>query len=342
MSAEKVVRLETGKVYEQIEKFLKKKERKSQNTAKSYEIDIKKFFKIVKNKELPFLNESDVKITLDDIEDYIEYLHDHTELNNKTINRRVTSVKELLRYLKLKKLVEDIDFLEFIERLPESENKIGILTVEETKEMAMLAKLTERNLKNIKYSLIRFALDTGIRRSALLSIKWSDFEKLENGKIILRTIDKGNKLVKKEIGLKLYEELKLLRVTHQKDEKVFKISIDAVNEMIPRLVKKMGLPPERNISFHSIRKCCINFSYKKTGDIMEAKKVAGHANLNTTAIYINEEDYGSTGIISSEDLDEFLFEKVSHHDLLQAIRELKSVKLLLNLKLQENKNKQIN
>lgn len=338
MGAEKIVRLETGKVYKQIEMFLKRKSYKSENTSKSYETDIKKFFKTIKDKELHFLNEEDVQITLDDVENYIEYLHDQTELSNKTINRGVSSVKQLLKYLNSKDLVNNVTFLDNIDRLPEEDNRHGILTVSEVLEMANLARTKERNKKEIKYYFILFALDTAIRKSAILGIKFSDFEVRETGDVVLKVTDKGNKHFRKTISMDFWNQLQTLKKTNNPNERVFDISKDAIDESFIRLRKLMNFPDERGIVFHSIRKASISFAYRLTNDILEAKRTAGHSNVNTTLLYIEEQDYNAAigAVSSSQNLDMELFEKVSHEELLEAIRELKSdARLLLNLKLQE-------
>jgi integrase len=338
MGAEKIVRLETGIVYKQIELFLKKKSYKSENTSNSYLRDIQKFFRTVRDKELQFLTVEDVNINLDIMEEYIATLVDQGTLNNKSINRNIVSVKELMRYLKQKKLVNDIEYINHLDRLPEVENKIGILTVSEALQLAELAT-EERNLGTIKHYLILFALDTGIRRSAILDLRWSDFEEVENdGHVIIRGVDKGNKSFKKSISTSFYNQLKAnLKTSDDTNEKVFKISKDAIDSMLNRLTEKMSIDPSRRISFHSLRKCAVTFAYRLTNDILEAKRVAGHSNINNTLLYVEEMEFGAIGAVSSsQSLDMKLFEKVDHETLLAAIRELKSdTKLLLNLKLQE-------
>jgi integrase len=268
------------------------------------------------------------------MEDYIVYMSENGSLNNKTINRSVTSVKEVLRYLKLKKLTNDIDFLDHIERLPENDNRYGVLSVDEVLRMAELARTKERNLKEVKYYLILFALDTCLRKQAILNLKWSDFEVREDF-VIVNAIDKGNKSFRKQISKEFYEELTTLRKTD--DVRVFPISKDAVDEMIPRLRKLMNLSEERGIVFHSIRKAGVTFQYRLTNDLLQAQKAAGHSNISTTMLYIQEEDYSLTGAISSKNVDETLFEKVTHEELITALKDMnrKDILHLLNIKLQE-------
>jgi integrase/recombinase XerD len=337
---EKILKLNNaGEVFKQIEMFLKKKSFRSENTAISYKKDIQRFFRIVREKELQFLTIEDVQLNLDDMDEYISYLVDQKELSNKTINHSVVSVRELLRYLKQKKIVEDVDYLNFIDRLPEvNSNSYGILTVDEVLKMAELAK-TERNLKMVKHYLILFALDTGLRRNSILNVTFGDFEVIGET-VTVKAIDKGGKFFKKSISKDFYEQLLTLRKDeNDNNEKLFKISLDAVDSMLPRLVEKMNINKDRNITFHSIRKCAVSFSYKVTGDILAASKVAGHSSISTTQIYLETQEYGAIGAVSSsQNLNENLFNEVSHDELLEAISSLnKDYQLLLNLKLQDMK-----
>jgi integrase len=329
-----VTRLNTeiNEVYEQIQMFLRKKGLKSDKTATSYEKDIKDFFKVVRDKDINELNKDDIQVTLDDFDRFILEMVDTEKYENATINRKVNAVRSLLKYLAAKKLVDDISYFSEIERLPENIKGYGILTVDEVKMLAKLA-LQEREKKMIKHCLIRFALDTRIRKSALLNLKWSDIEPIENGAII-KGIDKGNKFFKRRISQSLYNDLLSIKTDN---EKVFPIDRKTVDRMMKRLLKKMNIPEERHIVFHSIRKAGISFHYDYTKDPLSTMKAAGHSNFQTTLRYINDNDVEIMGVISMEDsMDNDLFRKVDHEVLIQAIEKLSfDHKIILNMKIKE-------
>src|SRR5690606_8192613 len=119
--------------------------------------------------------------------------------------------------------------------------------------------------------------------------------------------------------------------------KVFDISENSIQEMMNYLKEQMDFEDKRNIVFHSIRKCGVTFQYRISNDILQAKKAAGHSSLANTQIYVGETDYGVLGVISSKGkLDDELYKKVSHQELLSAIDSLnKDQRLLLNIKLKE-------
>lgn len=125
--------------------FFIKKEQKSVGTRKSYETDIRIFFQFIKNKDVKYLTRDDVNLTIDDFEDFINYHQKNEIYSNKTINGKVSAVKSLLKYLKVKKLIDDdLSYFSEITTLPEKRNSYGILTLDEVLKWAELA-LTEKH-----------------------------------------------------------------------------------------------------------------------------------------------------------------------------------------------------
>jgi len=323
---------EVNEIYEQIQMFLRKKGLKSEKTMINYEKDIKDFFKVVREKDINELNKNDIQVTLDDFDRFILEMVDTEKYENTSINRKVNAVRSLLKYLAAKKLVDDISYFSEIERLPENIKGYGVLTVEEVKELAQLA-LQEREKKFIKHYLILFALDTRIRKSALLNLKWTDFE-IKNEDVVIKGIDKGNKHFTRKISKQFYDKLLTIK---SNDERVFPMDRKTVDRMMKRLLKKMNIPEERYIVFHSIRKAGITFHYEYTKDPISTMKAAGHSQFQTTIRYINDNDVDIMGVISMSDtIDKDLYRKVEHEILLQAVDNLPvDYKIILNSKINE-------
>jgi integrase len=176
-------------------------------------------------------------------------------------------------------------------------------------------------------------LDSCIRKNALLNLKWSDFSERDEG-VMIKVTDKGNKEMRQLISHDFYKELLTIK---SDGDKVFDISSDSLNDTFKRLKSKMGISIDRNIVFHSIRKTGVTFRYRITGDILEAKRAANHSSVSTTQIYLENEDYGLIGAVSSKgNLDMELYKKVDQETLLQAISMCKKdLQLILNMKIQE-------
>jgi integrase len=338
LANEKVVKLDNTKIYDQIEKYLTKHSYNSNGTEIAYRHDIEMFFELMRKKQIQYLTREDVQLTLDDFEDFIESMHGAVDeegnrvYSNKTINRRISAMKGILRYLAGKKLVDDISFLELVESLPEQNNSYGVLEAHEVFKMAELA-LEEREKGQIKRILFLFALDTAIRKAAILNIKWSNFIEQEDG-VLVTVIDKGNKEMRQKISHDFYKELLTIK---GESEYVFDISEKSLDSTMKRLKIKMGIQDERNIVFHSIRKSAVTYRYRLTGDILEAQRSANHSNVSTTMLYLQHEDYGMIGAVSgSGNLDMELYKKVDKDVLIQAISQCKKdMQLILNMKINE-------
>lgn len=336
MIANKVAKINENMVYDQIIKFLRQKGYKSDNTKKAYEADIRLFFRLIKDKEkkseIEFLTIDDVQLTLDDFEDFIDIMMEEG-LSHSTINRKVASVKSLIKYLASKDIVNNINYLKLIPHLSRNEESFGVLEVNEVFEMAKLAYQTERELREQKRLLILFALDTCIRKSALLNLKWSNFIEREND-VLVQGVDKRNKKFRNIINKDFYEELLSIKSDSQK---VFTISKDSINDMMQRLKKIMNIPEERNIKFHSIRKAGVTFKYRITGDILEAQKAANHSSLATTQRYLNYENVGVLGAVSTlGNVDPDAYKKADYDTLIKALEACpKDVKYIVNVNIKK-------
>lgn len=337
--SEKVVSFGIGEVYQQIERFLDNKGYSSTNTGDTYRRGIKKFFEIVKQKRLEFLNKDDVQIEFEDFEDFVKYLSTNTELNNKTINNYVSSVAELLRYLHVKKInneiiVKDISCLASLKmvRLPENDNEYGVLTVEEVFDFANWSKENEKELEDIKYYFILFSLDTCIRKGAALNLKWDDLVVNEDH-VLVKAIEKGNKDFRGKISLDFYNEILKLKEKYN-SEKVFNISSSTLQLTLNRWKKARNIIENRNIVIHSVRKAGGTYHFRVTGDILQAKKILGHSNVSTTQKYLGTEDYGVVGVVSTGgNIDQDLYKNVDKETLIKAIENIKGYKTLINVEL---------
>jgi integrase len=332
MMGAEVIRLYDNRLYDDIQIFLREMEVESEHTRKAYETDIRQFFRLIKGKELEHLTLDDLQLRKNDVEQFKQILLDEGYAR-ASINRKMSALRSLLENLKANKWDIDTDFFVKVKWLKTFGNRRGVLEIHEVKEMARLALETEREKKEIKYYLILFALDTCMRKNALLNLRWSDFE-VHGDEVIINYIDKGNKEFNKEIARWFYDEL--LTIKQDNEERVFPISDQSIDDMMKRLRTIMNIPANRKITFHSIRAAGITFAYRVTnGDIIAAKEVAGHSNIQTTDRYIKRRNYGAVGAVSyTGNLDEELYTKVAHEQLLEAIKNCpKDVQLMVNIQL---------
>lgn len=320
-----------------IKKFIDKKSEKSKNTAISYMGDIVQFVKHVYNKDVEHVTQHDWnRLEEETVVAYFDTLYKQgtdgkKKYKNTTMNRKISSLKELIRYLKKNKVITgDISYFDTIEKYFDDTESIEAMPLDVAKQYAEHFLKTEKFKAYEKHCICLLAIDTGLRVSELLNLLHSQFV-LEIEYVIIRGRGKGNKKWIKKISYGLYE--KLLQIGN-KDGKVFNLSVKNVKDMMNRAKKELN-HENRNYSFHSFKKTAVTFGYRQTGDIMEAKRIANHSDLKTTQIYLEEEDYGMSGAISlGETINHNLYKLVDHMTLLEGLEHLRKDSLfLLNIAL---------
>lgn len=334
---------------EYINEFLLSKEQKSksEDTRATYTNSLKQTFKdIFGYDSLEYITKDDLEIL--DIDVLIKYFNKlYLERNgegkrnysNSTINNRMTAIRQLLKYLTARKVIkwEVLDFDSLLKSLPDDADEIEAMPFEVAQQFFHYFRNIEKSKSYEKWMLARMAVDTALRAKELLDLKWTQFY-VEKDYVLIKSDKenkgKGNKKFLDKISLELYYEL--LELKNGEKEKVFSISYRTVAKMMERANAHLKL--DRNYTFHSFKKTAVSSVYFNTGSITEAMKKGRHKNLNTTRRYIEDRDYGVTGVISlGNRLDTELYKKVSHEQLLETIEKMnKDFLYLLNLKLLES------
>ena len=313
-----VVKLNNNVVYEEFKGFINLAHH-SDHTKKTYETGIRDFFKIIKKKEIEFLTLEDLLIKKKDIEVFRTILKEQG-ISNNTINNKVAGLRMFYYELAGNDFDVKTEFFKSVKKLPDDANSYDPFTVEEVLNLAKFASEEKHNGK-VKSSFILFCLDTCIRKQAALNLTWSDFEVINNTEVKINAVDKGNKDFRAKIHYDFYQELLSIKGN---SKKVFEITLHSVNAMMPRLIQKLNVNPERNLAFHSIRKTGIEFKYRYTGDIKVAQKAANHSDAALTLkTYINDQDYGVLGAISKS--------KEGNGNVLQNLTKEEYLKLLANI-----------
>lgn len=339
MGLENVVKLHSSEVYDQIELFLRVKKSKgnSEDTWTAYNRDINEFFGY-KGKKTCHLTIDDLQLHMDDLVRYQLHLGD-SGFAPSSINRKISTIKQLYKKFYNAGFVKDLIAFNAIERLKQFDNSYGVLTVDEVFSMAdliMETKLRGKDRRLSKRNVILMSLDTCLRKSAILNIKWSDFN--INGDMVEFTAKDKNGVYNKQIKRSFYNQLLAMREFEgDTTDYVFNLHENTVDNMMGWLREEMELPESRNIVFHSIRKAGVTFQYRISNDILQAMESAGHKNVNTTQIYLKSRSYGNLGAVSNSiDEDMNLFRMLSHEDLLKSIDSLPTAeKMILISKIKE-------
>lgn len=343
VETQKVTQMRT-KAGRTIEQFLQECKKKSEDTEINYRGDIRRFLDIVYDKTIDTITFEELDCL--DFDIFTEYINkDFGKLSNNTINRHTSSIKELMRHLKKRGFVDpetggvhlaDIAYLDLITMMPDDSKRIEHMSKEVVMRYIDEAG-RERHNALAKQHIIMLAVDTALRLEDYLALEWSQLSPQEDG-VILTGYGKGNKRWIEKISHDVYKSLLELKVNQEMGEtKVFApLSRKNVTDMMTRFKSVLGYQ-DRRYSFHSFKKTAVTFAYRLTGDILEAMKKGKHSNVKTTMTYVEEVDYGITGMFSLGSHDDDLYKRVSHEELLAALDELnKDTLFLLNLKLKKN------
>lgn len=328
-----------------INEFLLEMKKRSNDTYKNYRCDINKLAKdMFGYKDFGYITKQDLEhMNLDSLIQYFNAcyqevdIHGNRKYSNSTINRRMSSLKSLLKYLtKRSKIDYPIqNMVGLLKSLPDESTQIDILSMEEA-ELIMEYFKDKCNNENLYYAA-KTSIDTALRANELITLEWNQFY-TQNDKVIVKSKGKikgkGNKDWEEEISLDFYNELLTLKVDDV--DKVFNISYSLIAKWMSRAIKDLGLN-DKNYTFHSFRKRSITNTYDLTNDIFAAQEKANHTNINTTQRYVGKKKYGMTGIYSLGDkVDKELYKKVDINTLIETIESLdKSFIHLLNMKLNE-------
>jgi integrase len=333
----KVENIKQDLIGKAVENFLQDKRSRSENTYKNYKIDINQFFNYLFNKEYQFIAFDELENIISD--DIIEYRNALVEAGkaNTTINRKITSVRKLFGYLEASNPNVRRAIFNVAEKLKENDrNGYGVLTWEEASTMIELAKeLKDGDRLSL---MIELAVKTCYRLRALIELTPSHiYQEEQNGQVyhVIKIIDKGEKH-EKPISDDMYN--RLMELVKEPNEHFFPYSVHTVGRRFQSLVTDMNLDERRNITFHSLKKCGINFVFDSTGNIMLAQKQGNHKSASTTmeSYLKHQTDYSKMPSYTMGDrIDLQPLESLTKEELIELIQKSSSGAQLELLRLSE-------
>ena len=288
--------------------------RTSSRTRIAYAYDLSVFFDFLK-KENPFFGKLDYRdirleyldrITVSDLEEYMEYLKyrfndNNQEVVNKErgIMRKIASLKSFYNYFyRTEKLTTNPVALVQLPKLHEKEiirldiDEVALLLdeVERGENLTDKQKEFHNRTKIRDLALLTLLLGTGIRVSECVGLDISDVD-FKNGGIHIHR--KGGKEVTVYFGVEVEEALRdymderlgieaepgsenALFLSLQKK----RISVRSVENLVKKYAKIVT--PLKKITPHKLRSTYGTNLYRETGDIYLVADVLGHADVNTT------------------------------------------------------------
>ena len=257
-------------------------------TIKAYRIDLTQFFSYVQSAEPE----------KETIEQYITDLH--KKYKQKTIKRKIASIKAFYSYLEEEELVEQNPFRKIKVKFKETIILPRIIPREEIEQLLNYIYASLSSLSGIQYkhslrdaAVIEVFFATGARVYEISNIRAENIN-LNSG--LIRIMGKGGK--ERYIQISNTAVLDILRKYYTENEPEIKKSgyffinnrgnrytEQSIRLMLKKYTLKAGI--QRKITPHMFRHSFATYLIEEGVDVSCVQQILGHSSIKTTQIYIH-------------------------------------------------------
>lgn len=257
-------------------------------TIKAYRIDLTQFFSYVQSAEPE----------KETIEQYITDLH--KKYKQKTIKRKIASIKAFYSYLEEEELVEQNPFRKIKVKFKETVILPRIIPREEIEQLLNYIYASLSSLSGIQYkhslrdaAVIEVFFATGARVYEISNIRAENIN-LNSG--LIRIMGKGGK--ERYIQISNTAVLDILRKYYAENEPEIKKSgyffinnrgnrytEQSIRLMLKKYTLKAGI--QRKITPHMFRHSFATYLIEEGVDVSCVQQILGHSSIKTTQIYIH-------------------------------------------------------
>lgn len=259
-----------------------------EKTLKAYRIDLRQFF--------DFCGSADP--CRDEIENYVTGLHGRYK--QKTVKRKLASVKAFYHYLEEEEIIEETPFRKIRVRFKEAFTLPRIIPREEIEKllnyMYTVSKSAACSMRRHwlrDMAVVEMFFATGARVYEISNIQKNNID-LSTG--LIRIDGKGDKERYIQIGDE--EVLALLRAYYMENvhdiersgcffvnDRGRRFTEQSIRGMLDRYAKGAGI--ERKITPHMFRHSLATYLIEEGVDISCVQQIFGHSSIRTTQIYIH-------------------------------------------------------
>ena len=272
-------------IIKRYEEYLEKELNYSANTIKSYLSDINDYQLYLEDYNIKYL-----KINRNNIRDYLKILDDN-KLTNKTIARKLTSLRMFYEYLLDIKLINN-NIFNNISNPKIEKNLPHYLNYNEIDDL--INNLPNESIFDIRNKLIiELLYSTGIRLDEITNLMLKNINKSDK---IIKVVGKGNKEREVYFGTDAYNSLneylnnaRSELLNNKTSEYLFinrfgnKLGGSSIYKVVRDSIKYIS--SKRKISPHTLRHTFATHLLNNGADIKSVQALLGHENINTTEIY---------------------------------------------------------
>jgi len=276
---------------DQVKKYLEYCEYRKEldwNTLKAYRIDLRQFFEFAQE-DVPEKSK---------IEGYIVELH--KKYKQKTIKRKIASIKAYYNYLEECEIIDDSPFRKIKVKFKEAAILPKIIPREEIETLLNYMHSCKKISKDNTYkywlrdiAVIETLFATGARVYEISNIRL-DCINLNTG--LIKIMGKGSK--ERYIQVASGEILDLLKQYYKHNSEAIKkcgfffvnswgnrYTEDSIRLMLKKYTKLAGI--DRNITPHMFRHSFATYLIEEGVDVSCVQRILGHSSIKTTQIYIH-------------------------------------------------------
>lgn len=281
-------KMDIQKIVQLYLEYCKYRKELDDKTLKAYRIDLRQYFEFF-SYSIPAKGE---------IEEFITDLH--KKYKQKTIKRKLASIKAFYNYLEEEEYIQENPFRKIKVKFKETIVLPRIIPREEIEHLLNFMYAYGEKTKETKYdfwlrdiAVVEIFFATGARVCEISNIK-PECINLNSGRI--RIMGKGNKERYIQIGDE--DVLNILRKYYEMNkEKIYKCGYFFVNQrgkrfseqsirlMLKRYTNLAGIG--RNITPHMFRHSFATYLIEEGVDISCVQQILGHNSIRTTQIYIH-------------------------------------------------------
>lgn len=261
--------------------FLKFEKNFSTHTIIAYENDLMEFADFIGEKSINDVNKNDIR-------SFLTFLSEK-ELQVKSIRRKISSVRSFFKFLMKENIITHNPCTGII--LPKLKKNIPEFIDANPILHYLSQNINEDDFESIRNHLIIDLLyQTGIRRSELYQLKWSDIDWYN---LNLKVLGKRNKERIIPFSLKLKSNLERYFFVLEKkgikkefmwiDEKSERLSSYQLYYIVKKEMSKITTQSKKHP--HILRHTFATHLLNNGADINAVKELLGHSNLKATEIY---------------------------------------------------------
>jgi integrase/recombinase XerD len=257
------------------------------NTQDSYRFDMQEFTNYLNKKKINNLED----IKEQDLINYLEYLKNEKKLQPRSIERHLTTLRSLYKYLVKNEIVKsditlNIDNMKLGRHLPD------VLSIEEVDNLLNIEIKSPYDIRT--KAMLEIMYSSGLRVSELVNLELSDIDVyndtiLINGKGSKERIVPIGDVAKKYLHDYLEIRNSLIKRKNGNPNKLFlnnhglPITRNGFNFLLNNILKEKGI--KKKVTPHTLRHSFATHMLDNGADLRTIQELLGHSDIVTTRIY---------------------------------------------------------